>query len=107
MIDFDAHCNSAVECAFGEAMTYQPAAGGSYGVQGVFAEPYRRQEFDGDGGVKWITAAPSVGVRVSQLRAAVAKNDRITRDGSGVTYLIVEPQPNGIGWLNLKLKESA
>jgi hypothetical protein len=107
MVDFDTLCNGAVEYAFGEPMTYQGAAGGSYPVQGVFSEPYRRQEFDGDGGVKWITVAPSVGIRTAQLKAAVSKNDRVTRQSSGITYLIVEPQPNGIGWVNLKLKESA
>ncbi|CAB3779389.1 hypothetical protein LMG28688_00826 [Paraburkholderia caffeinitolerans] len=107
MIDFDALVNGPAATAFGEPLTYQPASGSAYPITGVFAEPYRRQEFDGDGAAHWVTVAPSVGLQQSQLKAPVAKNDRITRTKTGETYLVIEPQPNGIGWLNLKLKEAA
>ncbi|KVZ18635.1 hypothetical protein WT88_29590 [Burkholderia stagnalis] len=108
MIDFDALVNVAVADTFGEPMTYQPAGGGApYMVSGVFAEPYRRQEFDGDGSAHWVTTAPSVGFRLSDLAATPATNDKIVRQKTGVVYRIVEPQPNGIGWINLTLKVSA
>ncbi|HDR9065482.1 TPA: head-tail joining protein [Burkholderia contaminans] len=105
MIDFDALANGPVAAAFGEALTYQPASGAAYPITGVFAEPYRRQEFDGDGSAVWVTVAPSVGFQLSQLKAPVTKNDRVTRLKTGHSYVITEPQPNGLGWLNLKLKE--
>lgn len=107
MVDFDSLINSAVNAVFGETMTYQPETGDAYPVQGVFAEPYRRQEFDADGASSWITTAPSVGLRLADLKAPVAKNDRITRQKTGITYRLGEPHPDGIGWINFILKVSA
>lgn len=107
MVDFDSLVNGPVCAVFGEELIYQPATGAAYAVNGPFAEPYRRQEFDADGSAKWITTAPSVGLQLSQIKAAIAKNDKLTRVKTGVTYRISEPQPNGLGWVNLALKESA
>jgi len=107
MVDFDLLVNGPVSATLGETMTYQPATGSAYDVQAIFAEPYRRQEFGDDGQAKWVTTAPSAGMQLSQLQAAIAKNDKLTRQKTGVTYRISEPQPNGLGWVNLTLKESA
>lgn len=106
MVDFDSLVNGPVASVFGEQWLYQPVSGSAYGITGIFAEPYRRQEFRDDGEAHWITVAPSVGIQLSQLKSGVAANDRLTRLKTGVVYRINEPQPNGVGWINLTLMES-
>jgi len=104
MVDFDA-LNVAINVAFGEPLSYQPAAGGPpFIVQGVFVDAYRRSFEDGTGKVGWTTTAPSVGVRAADFPSPPLKNDAITRVSSGQTYLLFDKHADGLGWLNIILK---
>lgn len=105
MVDFD-QVNQAVNSAFGEDLIYQPAAGGpAKSITGVFTDAYKMAFQNGEGGVGWTTTSPSVGVRLEELLAPPAKDDRITRVKTGITYLLFDQQPNGIGWVHLILKK--
>lgn len=105
MVDFD-QVNQAVNTAFGEELVYQPAGGGkAKDVPGVFTDAYKTAFQDGEGGVGWVTTAPSVGFRVADLPRPPAKDDRITRKKTGELFLVFEQQPDGMGWVHLKLKK--
>jgi len=107
MVDFD-QVNLAVNGAFGEALVYQPAAGGvPRTIDGVFTDAYKMAFQDGQGGVGWTTTSPSVGVRLADLHAPPAKDDRITRVKTGQTYLVFDQKPNGIGWTHIELKKTS
>lgn len=107
MIDFDALVLGPVRDTFAEPGAYLRAAGGSTTVSGVWQEPVKRQQMDGDGSVHWVWSEPSVGFRVADLAALPAKNDRWTRAVSGKTYIVVESHPDGVGWVNVILKATA
>ena len=47
------------------------------------------------------------GVRMVELRERYGQNDILVRKKTGVRYRIAEPQPDGMGWINFKLKVSA
>ncbi len=106
-VDFDALCNGAVVSVLGEGFSYQPASGSAFDVSGMFAEPFRQQVFAEDGSAHWVNVAPSVGLRVADLRGGPAANDKIVRKKTGTAYRIAEPQPDGVGWIKLILKVSA
>lgn len=104
MVDFD-QVNVAVNGAFGEDLIYQRAAGGpAKPIMGIFTDAYKMAFQQSDGSVGWTTTAPSVGVRLADLPAALAKDDRITRTKTGQTFLVFDKQPNGIGWVHILLK---
>ncbi|MDX3878128.1 MAG: hypothetical protein QHC81_06495 [Achromobacter sp.] len=105
MVDFD-QVNQAINGAFGEELVYQPAGGGKpEPVPGVFTDAYKTAFQDGQGGVGWVTTAPSAGFRLADLPRAPAKDDRITRKKTGESFLVFEQQPDGMGWVHLKLKK--
>ncbi|ANN70911.1 head-tail joining protein [Bordetella bronchialis] len=107
MVDFD-QVNVAINGAFGEDLVYQPAAGGPpKPITGVFTDAYKMPFQNGEGGIGWTTTAPSVGVRLADLPAAPAKDDRITRVKTGNTYLVFDQKPNGIGWVHIELKKAS
>lgn len=106
MIDFDAKVNASIAHAFGEDLLYQPATGGEVKpVVGVFTNAYQSAFQDGEGGVGWVATAPSVGFRLADLPRPPAKDDRITRKKTGESFLVFEQQPDGMGWVHLKLKK--
>ncbi|AUT47009.1 hypothetical protein [Achromobacter sp. AONIH1] len=107
MIDFDARVNCSVSKAFGEEFLYEHKSGLSYPVTGVFHDGFRRQVFDSDGTPAMATSDPFVGVRMVELRERYGQNDILVRKKTGVRYRIAEPQPDGMGWINFKLKVSA
>jgi|GEM_PF-1991334 hypothetical protein len=105
MVDFD-QVNQAINGAFGEELVYQPVGGGkSESVLGVFTDAYKTAFQDGQGGVGWVTTAPSAGFRLADLPRAPAKDDRITRKKTSESFLVFEQQPDGMGWVHLKLKK--
>lgn len=107
MVDFDAKVNAPISRVFGEALVYQPAGGGrGEEVIGVFTDAYQTAFQDGEGGVGWVATAPSAGVRLADLPRPPAKDDRITRKKTGESFLVFEQHPDGLGWVNLKLKKT-
>ena len=107
MVDFDS-LNVAINGAFGEPLSYQPAAGGApISVMGVFVDAYKKAFENGEGGVAWTTTSPSVGLRAADLPAPPKKDDVITRLKTGQTYLMFDKHADGLGWLNLILKATA
>lgn len=105
MVDFD-RVSQAINTAFGEELVYQPAGGGkAKDVPGVFTNAYQSAFQDGEGGVGWVTTAPSVGFRLADLPRPPAKDDRITRKKTGESFLVSEQQSDGMGWVHLKLKK--
>ncbi|RBL87899.1 hypothetical protein DDE05_00575 [Streptomyces cavourensis] len=106
MIDFDARVNAPISRIFGEELIYQPAGGGkAKDVPGVFTDAYKTAFQDGEGGVGWVTTAPSAGFRLADLPRPPAKDDRVTRKETGESFLVFEQQPDGMGWVHLKLKK--
>lgn len=107
MVDFDS-LNVAINGAFGEPLSYQPAAGGQLlSLSGVFVDAYKRAFENGEGGVGWTTTAPSVGVRAADLPTPPQKNDVVTRIKTGQTYLVFDKHSDGLGWLNIILKATS
>ncbi|NYH21389.1 head-tail joining protein [Paraburkholderia bryophila] len=107
MVDFDS-LNVAINGAFGEPLSYQPAAGGQpFTVQGVFTDAYKRSFDNGEGGIGWTTTAPSVGVRAADFSSPPVKNDSLTRLSNGQVYILFDKHADGIGWLNIILKAVA
>lgn len=105
MVDYD-QVNQAVNGAFGEDLVYQLVGGGKpKPVTGIFTDAYKTAFQDGQGGVGWVTTAPSAGLRLADLPRAPAKDDRVTRKKTGEVFLVFEQQPDGLGWVHLKLKK--
>lgn len=83
---------------FGETVTYTPATGEPYEIQGIFNEIY--QEVDSAGAIVQ-SARPNLGVRVDDLAAKVARGDKVTL--RGVTYRVLDNQTDGEGGTTLLL----
>ena len=103
MIDFDARVNCSVSKAFGEVSVRAQVGlelSRHWGLSMDFADRFSIAT----GRRPWRHPIP--GVRMVELRERYGQNDILVRK-TGVRYRIAEPQPDGMGWINFKLKVSA
>lgn len=104
MFDFD-ELNASINGAFGESVSYQPAAGGSpFVVSGVVVDSFRTPFYKEDGTVGYTTTAPAIGVRLADFPTKPVKNDTLTRLKTSGRFMVVDVHADGMGWLNLILK---
>lgn len=104
MIDWDKVLHAPIQGAFGELVTYQPAAGAPLTVTGVYDRPFLDAELAGGTGVS--TTAPVIGVQLSQFSLAPAQGDRLTVLRTGESFIVREVQPDSHGWAKLLLNVS-
>lgn len=83
-------------------IVYVPKTGNPYEIVAVFDSAYLSVETGGEVAVS--SVSPVVGVQLSQLRAPVAKGDRVQVDS--VIYRISDQQPDGVAGALLKLQET-
>ncbi|MEK6420020.1 MAG: hypothetical protein V4801_10465 [Burkholderia gladioli] len=106
MFDFD-QLNASINGAFGESVSYQPAAGGEpFDVLGPFVDAFRVTFYKEDGTVGYTTTAPAIGVRLADFPTKPVKNDTLIRKKTGCRFMVTDVHPDGMGWLNLILKVS-
>lgn len=88
---------------FGEAVTYMPAAGGSYAISGVFDDAYLKEVMfeDASQGVTEVSAV--LGVQLSQFTATPAQNDQLSVASVNTTYVVREVRPDSRGGAKLML----
>lgn len=106
MIDWDAAVIGPCMAVFGEAekITYMPAAGGSFQVDGVFDNAYREiTMIDTGPGVS--TVRPVLGVRASQFAKEPVQGDKLYIPRVDTTYIVNNPNPDSHGWILLLLNK--
>ncbi|WP_429497031.1 head-tail joining protein [Robbsia andropogonis] len=108
MFDFDT-LNASTNQAFGDSMSYTSLAGASPPdpVNGIWVDAFRKPYYKDDGSVGYTTTAPSVGIRVADLPSPPAKNDKIMRLKTSKSYVVFDVHLDGMGWVNLTLKETS
>ncbi|MHA6236886.1 head-tail joining protein [Pseudomonas fluorescens group sp. PF-69] len=110
MLNFDALLHGPVSAIFGEQgqgadlPVYQPQVGAAYPVDGVFDQAYI--EADLLSGVGANTVENLFGARLAAFKAAPVQNDAITIPRLGKTFLVRDVQPDGHGWVQLRLSET-
>lgn len=93
MIAWDALVLGPLQSTFGEPVTFLPASGGSFAVNGIFDEAYR--EVDLAGGVAVTTEHPVLGIRTSAFQVLPKQGDQFTIRGAN--YTVREVQVDGHG----------
>lgn len=110
-VDFDLHLNRAVIDTFGSAVIYDPVVSQpgalAFTVQGIFdnetevvLDEIAASELKGAG---HSTTAPCLSVRAASFAAAPEPGDRITINGK--VYDVWSPNPDGLGMVDLLLRE--
>ena len=97
----------ACEGSFGESVTYNPAAGGSFDIVGIYDDSW--EGVDPSSGQMASMTAPMLGVRISDLNAlsivpvAGMNGDQVIARGK--TYRIIDVKTDGHAAYNLILHE--
>jgi hypothetical protein len=101
-----APCRDAFgEKAQGFTVTWLPAAGGTFAIDGVFDDAYREVGIAANGNAVTSTH-PILGVRVADLPAAPLQGDKLTLSRNGRTYVVKEVRPDSHGWAILLLNKA-
>lgn len=91
--------HDASKCAFGEDVTFEPQAGGSFSIVGIFNEIFEQVDPDTERVIS--TQNPTLGVKLSDLPSTPKKDDVLKI--RGVTYRIYDSQEDGEGMSQLFL----
>lgn len=110
-VDWDSLVIGPLMEAFGDPITYTPAAGVAFQITGVFDNEYLDlnaigSEIDRVGMPGNITTSrPVLGVQISQFSLVPTQGDKITLL-SGASYTVMEVRQDGHGWAKLLLNEA-
>lgn len=90
---------------FGEAVTYMPAAGGTYAISGVFDDAYSKVVMfeDASEGVTEVSAV--LGIQLSQLSSPPVQNDQLYVASVASTFVVREVRPDSHGGAKLMLSK--
>lgn len=104
-VDWDALVIGPTVGIFGEPVTYMPAAGGSFAIDGVFDDAFLKEVMfeDATSGVTEVSAV--LGVRVSQFASPPLQNDLLTVLSTGATYVVRQPRIDSHGGAKLLLSK--
>lgn len=109
-LNFDALLHGPVAAIFGEQgqgaalPVYQPQTGAAYPVDGIFDDAYI--EADLLSGIGANTVENVFGARLAAFAATPVQGDLITIPRVGKTFLVRDAQPDGHGWVQLRLNET-
>lgn len=105
MVDLD--CTAIAACieTFGVPVIYQPAAGGSFQIIGIFQSPFHRLVQQDDGTVGATEAAATLGVQLSQFPANPVQNDTLSVPSANTTFVVREVRIDGVGAAMLTLNK--
>lgn len=104
-VDWDALVIGPVQGVFGKPVTYMPALGAPFGIDGTFENAYSKKvEFE-DGTVGVTTVAPTLGIRLSEFSSEPIQNDRLFVVAVNTTYAVREVRPDGMGAAILTLNK--
>jgi hypothetical protein len=110
VLSFDALLHGPVSAIFGEQgqgaalPIYQPKAGAAYPVDGIFDDAYA--EPDLLSAIPTNTVENVFGARLAAFAAMPVQDDQITIPRVGKTFLVRDVQPDGHGWVQLRLSET-
>ncbi len=91
-IDWDEKLFAPVHGLFGEAITYLPAAGGSFPIaDAIFEEAYRPLPLSEEE-AEVTTETPAMTVRLAALPAEPVQGDQVQVPTMNATYIVKEPQ---------------
>jgi hypothetical protein len=107
MIDWDAEVIGPLMEVFGEPVTYMPAAGGSFSVDGVFDDAYLKEVMFEDATTGVTTVSAVLGVQLSQFQSTPVQNDSLQVPRTGATYLVREVRVDSHGGAKLLLSKSS
>lgn len=104
MIDWDKAVLGPVHSVFGESVTYMPARGMPFPIDGVFDKAYLAADALGDG-TQMSTAQPVLGVRLALFPAGSppVQSDKLKILSSGAIYRVKEVRPDSHGEAKLLL----
>jgi hypothetical protein len=105
-VDWDASVLAPChDIAFGEPATFTPVGGAPMPIIGIFFDGYTRSVDLGDD-VGVTTVKPVFVVRTEQFTGALPKqSDKLQVVSVNTTYVIKDPQPDGVGELRLELQK--
>jgi hypothetical protein len=110
-IDWDAHVLAPLFAQFAEDVqpTYTPKGGTPFAIDGVFERAYQEVLIDAEaaGGVGMNTVKPALGVRLAQFPDPPVQGDKVFVASVGLTYVVNNVQPDGLGWAWLILNKAA
>lgn len=108
-LDFDSLLHGPIASIFGETgqgkglPVYTPRGGTGYDVDGIFDDAYiDPEQISGLGAT---TTAIVFGARVAAFSAYPAQGDSLLIPRTGFTYTVVDVEPDGHGWLQLRLNQ--
>ncbi len=90
------------KAVFGEPVTYQPADGAAFVINGIFDDAYREVTVAGDG-TAVTTDSPILGVQLGDFAAPPLQGDQLTVTRTGETFVVKEVRPDSHGWAVLML----
>jgi hypothetical protein len=90
--------------AWGQPVTYSPATGLPFTINGVFDEAYREVDPSGSG-IGLTSASPMLGVNLSDLPNPPLQDDQLTIQSSGSIYIVKEVRVDSHGWAQLMLNK--
>jgi hypothetical protein len=105
-VDWDASVLAPChDIAFGEPAKFTPVGGAPMPIIGIFFDGYTRNVDLGDD-VGVTTVKPVFVVRTEQFTGALPKqSDKLQVVSVNTTYVIKDPQPDGVGELRLELQK--
>lgn len=107
MIDWDKRVLAPTMGVFGEPVTYTPAGGSPFSVNGVYDEAYKTDIQFEDGLVGATATKPLLGVRLSEFALPPAQNDRLYIPRVDLHFIVTDVQADSHGWAKLILNRTA
>lgn len=103
-VDWDANVIAPCTDVFGEPVTYMPANGEPFPIEGVFDEAYHEVVML-DNGPAITTESPVLGVRAAQFPSGQSphKGDQLMIPSVNTIYTVKDVRPDGHGHIKLML----
>jgi hypothetical protein len=103
-IDWATKVVGKVMKVFGEPVTFRPAAGGSFTINGVFDGAYREVVVE-DGNFPTSGTFPVLGVSLADFTTPPLQNDQLMIVRTGISYIVREVRDDSHGHARLNLNE--
>lgn len=105
MVNWDSQVIGPLMGIFGEPVTYKPAAGGAFVVNGVFDDAYLKEVMFEDASTGTTEVSAVLGIQLSQFPTVPVQNDQLSVARVATTYVVREARPDSHGGMKLLLSK--